>query len=119
VSFPFSSFPAGSGAGVGTPRPAGLPWLLRAGPSATLDEKYVPSTKAVTYCQDKREKFFIYLTKVCGFHESDSCLHTPDTLLASQTTGGRPISFQPPAPLCPRSLRIDRAPMPGGTRAVL
>ena len=66
MSFPFSSFPAYRGAGVGTPRPAGLPWLLRAGPSATLDEKYDTSTGSVTYCQYKRKKFFIIPTKVCG-----------------------------------------------------
>lgn len=66
MSFPFSSFPAYRGAGVGTPRPAGLPWLLRAGPSATLDEKCDTSTGSVTCCQYKRKKFFIIPTKVCG-----------------------------------------------------
>ena len=41
------------GAGVGTPPEAGLPWLRRASPSATLDEKSAFFKLAPGACQDK------------------------------------------------------------------
>ena len=44
------------GAGVGTLHlvsEAGLPWLLRASPSATLDETHVSSTRSLNPCQQQ------------------------------------------------------------------
>ena len=40
-----------AGAGVSTPPEAGLPWLRRASPSATLDEKSHGCTRLILACQ--------------------------------------------------------------------
>jgi hypothetical protein len=64
---PFSSLPVSPGATrpgghgawgrswhPGSASVLGLPWLLRASPSATLDEKHAPSTRSLMRCQQQR-----------------------------------------------------------------
>jgi hypothetical protein len=125
-SIPFSSLPAcprvtpgadmALGAGVGTPRPssgARLPWLLRASPSATLDEKHAPSTRSLNPCQHEIPRLLRAARVVCGISRmatgrgdstlKDDCLGNAGTDVARDILNGARGS---PLMLSPRAERV-------------